>query len=71
MAKPSSGVGRDQRDVAVQDSKHELSDDDNFRPNSGYSLLPLCVPIELDTIYAISKNWVYQRIMRKIQLKLR
>jgi hypothetical protein len=36
MAKPSSGVGRDQRGVAVQDPKPELSDDDNFRPNYGY-----------------------------------
>ena len=70
MAKPSSGVGRDQRNVAVQGSKHELSDDDNSRPKNGYSLLSLCVPI-VDTIYAILKNWVYQRIIWKIKLKLR
>lgn len=36
MARPSSGVGKDQRDVAVQGPKRELSDDDGLRSNYGY-----------------------------------
>lgn len=48
--KPSSGAGSDQPDVAVQGPKCELSDDGNFRSNNGYSLLPLCAAVELDTV---------------------